>query len=1002
MRRLSFLAVLVLCNILIAQSPHGSNLKIACENCHSSESWKVDGEKIIFDHNKTNFILDGQHTAVKCESCHTTLVFDKADNQCFTCHTDVHQNSLGNDCESCHATTNWLVGNISELHEMQRFPLLGAHLTADCYECHVSSSELLFSPLGANCIDCHREDYQSTVTPNHVNANYSTNCEECHKIDASEWSSNSISHEFFPLVQSHSISDCFSCHTQDSYAGLSQECSSCHLSDYQSTTRLNHAQLSLPTECSNCHTLNPGWQPAQFLIHDNYYVLTGAHVNISGDCSSCHISNYSDTSQECNSCHQTDYNATQNPQHQAAGFSNDCTECHSTEAWIPASFDHDSQFFPIYSGKHRGEWDNCSDCHITPSNYSDFSCIDCHEHNQTNMNSEHSGINGYSYSSTACLSCHPTGSEEDSFNHNLTNFPLIGAHTSNECSDCHVTGYTGTSTDCVNCHQDDFNQSANPSHQTLNLSNNCEECHTSEPGWEPALFEIHSEYYILSGAHVSLAPSCNDCHEGSYISTKNQCVDCHITNFNSTINPNHQSLLLGNDCEVCHTTQQGWEPALFPDHNQTFPLLGAHEAISQDCNECHNGNYAQNKSLCLDCHIDGYNSSQYPNHVALNFPTECVDCHTAQPGWKPALFPIHNEYFELLGAHALINTDCLQCHDETYTNNRSICYECHTEEYVSTIDPIHDQVYPTTCEDCHSQTAWTPAVIDHNQFYPLLGAHALIANDCTTCHETSYTNTPNTCIGCHESDYTGVADPKHDPQFPTACQDCHSETAWTPASFDHNLLYSLLGAHANISDNCSDCHNATFTNTPTTCYGCHESDYKGVNDPKHDPDYPTTCEDCHSQTAWIPASFNHDLFYALVGAHATIANNCSDCHITSYSNTPNTCFGCHENDYRGVNDPKHDPDFATTCEDCHTQTVWEPSTFDHDGNYFPIYTGEHRDEWNSCSDCHTVSSSYSTFSCIDCHEHDNQRDVDSEHNDVNGYTYTATSCYDCHPDGKEN
>ncbi|MBU1100939.1 MAG: hypothetical protein KKA84_11105 [Bacteroidetes bacterium] len=1149
MRRLSFIAVLVLCNVLVAQSPHGSNFKIACENCHSADGWKVEVEKIKFDHNKTDFILEGQHTAINCTSCHTTLVFDKAENNCFECHTDVHQNSLGKDCESCHAPTSWLVGNIGGLHELQRFPLIGAHLTADCQDCHTSSSQLFFDPISANCIDCHRADFESTTSPNHVSANYSTNCEECHRIDAVEWSSNSISHDFFPLVQAHGLLDCFACHSQNSYAGLSQECSSCHISDYQSTSRLNHAQLSLPTECSNCHTLNPGWQPAQFPIHDNFYTLTGAHVSIAGECSSCHTGSYSDATQECIGCHQPDYNATRNPQHLAAGFSSDCTECHTTAAWTPATFDHDSQFFPIYSGKHRGEWDNCTECHTTASNYSVFSCINCHEHNQTDMNSKHSGINGYSYTSTACLSCHPTGSEGDSFNHSLTNFPLIGAHIANDCADCHTAGYTGTSTECVSCHQTNFNQTANPNHQALNLSSNCDECHTNEPGWEPAQFSIHSEYYMLSGAHVALSPSCNDCHEGNYVTTKNQCndchidnynaasnpnhqtlllstdceechtteagwqpaqfivhneyymltgahvtlspscndchegnyisaknqcVDCHLTNFNAAVNPNHQSLLITNDCEVCHTTQQGWEPALFPDHDQIFPLSGAHEAISQDCNECHQGNYSQNSALCYDCHVDDYNSSQSPNHATLNFPTGCIDCHTAQPGWTPALFPIHNEYYELLGAHALISNDCLQCHNETYTNNRSTCYECHSEEYVNTIDPKHDQVYPTTCDDCHSQTAWTPAAINHDQFYVLLGAHALIANDCTTCHETSYTDTPNTCIGCHEQSYKGVTDPKHDPNFPTTCEDCHSQTAWTPATFDHNLFYPLLGAHANISNNCADCHDATFTNTPTLCYGCHENNYKNVTDPKHDPDFPTTCEDCHSQTAWtpatfdhnlfypllgahanisnncadchdatytntptlcygchennytgvidpkhdpnfpttcedchsqtawIPASFNHDLFYVLVGAHASIADNCSSCHETSYTNTPNNCFGCHETDYRNVNDPKHDPTFPVTCDDCHTQNSWKPATFEHDSNYFPIYSGKHRGEWDACSDCHNVSSNYSVFTCIDCHEHDNKNEVDSDHREVNGYIYTATSCFTCHPNGTED
>ena len=48
------------------------------------------------------------------------------------------------------------------------------------------------------------------------------------------------------------------------------------------------------------------------------------------------------------------YMATQNPNHQTSGFSTDCVACHTTNPdWTPAEFDHDGQYFPIYSGKHR-------------------------------------------------------------------------------------------------------------------------------------------------------------------------------------------------------------------------------------------------------------------------------------------------------------------------------------------------------------------------------------------------------------------------------------------------------------------------------------------------------------------------------------------------------------------------------------------------------------------------------------------------------------------------
>ena len=48
---------------------------------------------------------------------------------------------------------------------------------------------------------------------------------------------------------------------------------------------------------------------------------------------------------------------------------------------------------------------------LTNTNYNAFSCTHCHEHNQSRMNSEHQGENGYSWQSSACYNCHPDGQE---------------------------------------------------------------------------------------------------------------------------------------------------------------------------------------------------------------------------------------------------------------------------------------------------------------------------------------------------------------------------------------------------------------------------------------------------------------------------------------------------------------------------------------------------------------------------------------------------------------
>ena len=177
--------------------------------------------------------------------------------------------------------------------------------------------------------------------------------------------------------------------------------------NYTASTNPNHTSLGIPTTCNTCHTINPNWTPATFGIHNNYYVLAGAHVSVA--CVTCHNGNYNNsTPNTCVGCHLTNYNGTTNPNHAASQFPTTCTDCHTQTAWTPANWNHDGLYFPIYSGKHNGKWNTCADCHTNPANYAVFTCItSCHA--QSTTNSHHQGVSGYSYNSAACYSCHPRG-----------------------------------------------------------------------------------------------------------------------------------------------------------------------------------------------------------------------------------------------------------------------------------------------------------------------------------------------------------------------------------------------------------------------------------------------------------------------------------------------------------------------------------------------------------------------------------------------------------------
>jgi len=360
----------------IAQSEHGEDFDYDCELCHEPVDWNVIPEQIKFDHN-SKFELTGQHKSLDCRSCHISLVFSKVKSDCISCHTDLHQGTVGKDCSKCHTSKSWMVEDINGLHQQGRFPLLGNHLTAECAQCHTRYVDLYFEPLDVECIACHSNDYYSTQNPNHVSAGFSTDCQNCHSITASEWSAISVVHDFFPLIGGHAVSDCFACHEQGgNFTGLSSECISCHQVDFNSAA--NHLSQGYPTECEICHN-STAWNQVNFNHNNTNFPLLGAHQNV--NCSDCHESGFAGTTTDCFDCHQAEFNATNDPPHQVLNFSHDCLECHNMSGWVPANFNH--SFYPVDD---RHDEINCNECHSEP-NYQ-LQCLSCHledfldEHNQ--------------------------------------------------------------------------------------------------------------------------------------------------------------------------------------------------------------------------------------------------------------------------------------------------------------------------------------------------------------------------------------------------------------------------------------------------------------------------------------------------------------------------------------------------------------------------------------------------------------------------------------------
>jgi hypothetical protein len=581
------------------------------------------------------------------------------------------------------------------------------------------------------------------------------------------------------------------------------------------------------------------------------------------------------------------------------------------------------------------------------------------------------------------------------FRHETTGFRLEGAHGQAGCRDCHRTlvfDHVGTA--CADCHKD--------AHRG-ELGSRCEACHLPV-SWtnQTQMAQVHNRTRLpLFATHARL--DCTACHRNQqpyqYAATPAECGNCHATTYLATTSPNHVAAGFSRRCEDCHSaTAPTWSSAAF-SHPAAFPLSGGHANLA--CARCHGtGRPHTVASQCVSCHEAAFASAANPNHAAGGFPRTCEDCHTTA-SWRPAKFD-HSSAFPLTGAHT--RTPCALCHvGGRYKGTPKECNACHQQDYAKTTNPNHQAGgFSTRCQDCHNTGAWRPANFDHNKTrFPLTGAHE--RTDCARCHANGrYTGTPTVCNSCHQPDYARTTNPNHQAGgFPTSCESCHSTNAWRPASVDHSKTrFPLTGAHTRVD--CASCHaGGRYTGTPTSCNACHQQDYARTTNPNHQSSgFPTTCESCHTTSAWRPANFDHaKTRFPLTGAHTRVA--CATCHPGGrYAGTSTACSSCHQKDYAGTSNPNHQAAaFPTTCETCHTTSAWRPATFDHDGPYFPIYSGKHRGKWSSCSDCHTSPSNYKAFECILCHEHSNRSEVDSKHRGVSGYAYQSAACYRCHSRG---
>jgi len=471
----------------------------------------------------------------------------------------------------------------------------------------------------------------------------------------------------------------------------------------------------------------------------------------------------------------------------------------------------------------------CSGCHAPFSKTSQRDlCLSCHDHKAVMEDLQAgTGFHGRSkiVDNVECATCHAehegresdiVGLDKETFDHDLTDFILQGAHLETVCEDCHASGelFREAPSACFNCHETD------DGHQGR-LGEDCGSCH-AETAWQTTTFDHTKDTdYTLTGAHEVL--ECALCHTNQrYEDTPAECNSCH------QIDDQHLGNF-GTDCEQCHTTED-WKQETF-EHGEAsdFALKGRHAEIK--CNSCHRANLFDEPLAkeCVSCHLAD------DVHQGTS-ETDCGSCHNTREWKKTAFDHLKETDFPLLGSHTELQ--CGVCHigGNMEQELETDCFSCHQ------VNDAHQGGLGENCASCHQESGWVIDVLfDHGlTSFPLIGLHAIAP--CEACHlSPEFTNTPGKCVDCH------ARDDAHDDALGKQCDTCHNPNDWLLWEFDHGQSSDFLleGAHADLT--CQQCHQEgeTFeTGKNLACVDCHRSD------DIHSGDFGRQCSRCHNNRSF--------------------------------------------------------------------------------------------------------------------------------------------------------
>lgn len=314
----------------------------ACKQCHTDHTGRgadiVRFDPAAFDHALTDYLLQGKHATVKCESCHLpTVKFRDAAGTCLACHTgdDPHKGKLGTACASCHSEKSW-TETLPFDHGKTRFALAGAHAEIACKACHAGER---YKGIPTACIGCHGKDDVHK-------GRFGPDCVSCHGV--AKWTEIVFDHDRqtkFALRGAHRAVKCDACHTGKLTDAIGTTCVACHRKD-------DVHRGALGPKCDSCHGQDR-WRPAAEFDHGRTrFPLTGLHADVA--CTACHGTKpYKDAPTDCASCHADAFHD--------GRLGTNCALCHGEQGWPFWRFDHDTQTRYPLTGAHAGV--DCHACH---------------------------------------------------------------------------------------------------------------------------------------------------------------------------------------------------------------------------------------------------------------------------------------------------------------------------------------------------------------------------------------------------------------------------------------------------------------------------------------------------------------------------------------------------------------------------------------------------------------------------------------------------------------